>query len=325
MALGPVAAEPISLDTRRIEHFRVVGDGERFGELVFRGGLVLRAPGTRLGGLSGMLLSADGGRMLVATDLGDWLSARLVSDADGRLTGIAEAALFARLDTDGTPPANKGAADAEALALLPGPPERVLVAIEQGARLLAYDAPVGPASVPREMKLPDAVRRAARRRGLEALALAPPASPVAGRILLIHERASEGAADVWLLGAGGARRLRLRQDPHWAVTGADFLPGGDLLVLERRYLPPLDIGMRIRRIGRDALAGTGPLDGAVLIEADFSHEIDNMEGIAVHTDRAGRVFVTLISDDNRSFLQRTLVLRFALRTPRPRAKPVPMR
>jgi hypothetical protein len=36
-----------------------------------------------------------------------------------------------------------------------------------------------------------------------------------------------------------------------------------------------------------------------------------MEGLAVSSD-SGRTLVTLISDNNTSFLQRTLLLRFAL-------------
>ena len=42
-------------------------------------------------------------------------------------------------------------------------------------------------------------------------------------------------------------------------------------------------------------------------------EIDNMEGLAVHTNAAGEIIVTMISDDNfNKGLQRTLLLQFAL-------------
>jgi hypothetical protein len=53
------------------------------------------------------------------------------------------------------------------------------------------------------------------------------------------------------------------------------------------------------------------LDGDVLIEADLGFEIDNMEGLAVHQD-GGQTILTLISDDNFSFIQRTILLEFAL-------------
>ena len=44
----------------------------------------------------------------------------------------------------------------------------------------------------------------------------------------------------------------------------------------------------------------------------MTSQIDNMEGLAVHRDEAGRTILTLVSDDNYSILQRTLILQFAL-------------
>ena len=71
--------------------------------------------------------------------------------------------------------------------------------------------------------------------------------------------------------------------------------------------------MRIRQISQaDLMSGT-TIAGETLIEANGRHEIDNMEGLAVHTDAAGQTILTLISDDNfNSYLQRTVLLQFAL-------------
>jgi hypothetical protein len=66
------------------------------------------------------------------------------------------------------------------------------------------------------------------------------------------------------------------------------------------------------------LAGIKPgalVDGAVLIEADLGYEIDNMEGLSVHRNAGGETVLTLISDDNFSLIQRTLLLQFALTQP----------
>ena len=41
-------------------------------------------------------------------------------------------------------------------------------------------------------------------------------------------------------------------------------------------------------------------------------QIDNMEGLSVHRDAAGALVLTLISDDNFSLLQRTVLLQFTL-------------
>lgn len=70
--------------------------------------------------------------------------------------------------------------------------------------------------------------------------------------------------------------------------------------------------MRLRRMALAAIVPGADVDGEVLIEAGRSQQIDNMEGLAVHTNAAGETILTMISDDNFSFLQRTLLLQFAL-------------
>jgi hypothetical protein len=94
------------------------------------------------------------------------------------------------------------------------------------------------------------------------------------------------------------------------VTDGDFLPNGDLLLLERRFSIAEGIGMRIRRIDASRLGAGNLVDGPVVLEADFGDQIDNMEGLDVSEDEDGKVFVTLVSDDNHSILQRNLVLEF---------------
>jgi hypothetical protein len=82
-------------------------------------------------------------------------------------------------------------------------------------------------------------------------------------------------------------------------------------LLERWYMPWRGVGMRIRRLAGADIAPDSMLDGPVLIEADLGHEIDNMEGLAVHQE-GGRTILTIISDDNFSPWQRTLLLEFEL-------------
>jgi hypothetical protein len=52
------------------------------------------------------------------------------------------------------------------------------------------------------------------------------------------------------------------------------------------------------------------VDGPPLIFADMAYQIDNMEGLAVHRAGDGATVLTLISDDNFSPLQRTVLLQF---------------
>ena len=54
------------------------------------------------------------------------------------------------------------------------------------------------------------------------------------------------------------------------------------------------------------------MDGAVLWQADLNCEIDNLEGLSIHRETGGDTVMTLVSDDNFSLLQRSLLLQFAL-------------
>ena len=44
----------------------------------------------------------------------------------------------------------------------------------------------------------------------------------------------------------------------------------------------------------------------------LDEQIDNMEALSVSRNAAGETILTIMSDDNYNFFQRTLVLRFAL-------------
>ncbi len=44
----------------------------------------------------------------------------------------------------------------------------------------------------------------------------------------------------------------------------------------------------------------------------MGYQIDNLEGLSVHRASSGEVVLTMVSDDNFSLLQRTILLQFAL-------------
>jgi hypothetical protein len=73
--------------------------------------------------------------------------------------------------------------------------------------------------------------------------------------------------------------------------------------------------VRMRRIPLGEIKPGAVVDGPVLFEVDLGYEIDNMEGLSVHRSTGGEVVLTLISDDNFSALQRTLLLQFTLAEP----------
>jgi hypothetical protein len=90
------------------------------------------------------------------------------------------------------------------------------------------------------------------------------------------------------------------------------LPGGDLLLLERKFALLGGIGIRIRRIALAAIAPGAIVDGPSIFDADLGQEIDNFEGLDVHVTPEGDTVLTLVSDDNFSAIQRTLLVQFTL-------------
>jgi hypothetical protein len=55
------------------------------------------------------------------------------------------------------------------------------------------------------------------------------------------------------------------------------------------------------------------LDGEVLLDADMTAEIDNMEALALSRNARGQTVMTLMSDNNfNGLLQRSLLLQFTL-------------
>jgi hypothetical protein len=84
------------------------------------------------------------------------------------------------------------------------------------------------------------------------------------------------------------------------------------LLLERRYSLLRGVAIRIRRVPLESLKMGALVDGRAMIEADLAYAIDNMEGMAVHRTSSGEMIITLVSDDNFSFIQRNLLLQFAI-------------
>lgn len=301
---------PVAIGARRIAAFEPRSPGkQRFGALQFRGGLALSCGHPRFGGFSGLWRSADGRDLVAVSDRGFWLTAKVVSQG-GRPVALEGAELATMLGASGRPLARSRSFDTESLAIAGGV---AYVGVERTHEVLRFDwAREGVEARARSVPVPAAIKRLPRNRGLEAIGVVP-AGPHAGIVVAIAEcsgREDEPTLGV-ILKPGRPELFRVARHDGYDITDLAFLPSGDMLLLERWYKPWRGVGMRIRRIaGRDLKAGA-LLDGPCLIEADLGFEIDNMEGLSVHLDQ-GRTVLTLISDDNFSFLQRTLLLEFEL-------------
>lgn len=299
---------PVSVSARPITAFEPRSpEKRRFGALQFQGGLVLSSNHPRFGGFSGLVRSGDD--IVAVSDRGDWLTGKLARQG-GRPAALEEVEMGALLGASGRPLARSGLYDTESLCIVDG---IAYVGIERRHEVVRFDwAAQGMNARARPVPVPREAKRLPRNRGLEALGVVP-VGPLKGALVAVAERSGEENEPTlgFILNGPQPGLFNVARHDGYDITDLAFLPSGDMLLLERWYKPLRGVGMRIRRIaGRDLRPGA-VLDGPSLIEADLGSEIDNMEGLSVHLEQ-GRTILTLISDDNFSFLQRTLLLEFEL-------------
>lgn len=301
-----VAADPIVVTTKPVALNAYSPETTRTGQLESRGGLVLRSTDKRFGGLSGMLVSPDGAWLVAVSDRGWRVWMRLQYDASGQLVGVSDATLAPLRGITVPWLANRPAGDAESLAR--GPREGVpggdmIIAFETRPKLWRYPAGDG-APVP--FAIPAEVRRAPRNEGIEALTRLAD-----GRLLALSEGLrTDGGYVGWLsLTGGGWSRVVWQTGAGFQATGAATLPDGDVVVLERRVLPP---GARVRLVKAAAIGPGATLDGKEIGRLEGTLSFDNMEGIDARRGPSGETLVYLLSDDNHAFFQRTLLMMFRL-------------
>ena len=133
----------------------------RVGRLEYRGGLQLSSADTRFGGLSGLLVSADGRHLTAISDRGYWFEAGLVYDRSGVLAGIDEAGVRELRAPNGKSVARRPAGNAEGLAPAAAG-KGVVVSFEMQPKLLLYPAGGGP---PVRLKSPPGARAGTEERG----------------------------------------------------------------------------------------------------------------------------------------------------------------
>ena len=307
----PIAARvsviPISFDRDHPER-------KEFGKLVFRGGLNLFAKSRHFGGYSGIAIDPSGTTLLAVSDAGSWMRARL--DYDGRtLKGLDNVVLGPILGDDGTPLRAYDERDSEGLVLAAGDTRAgaAYVSFEREHRILHYPFTPERFGPPdrQAVRLPAEARAMNDNQGIEAIALIR-SGALKGTLVVFPERLGNGHLKGWTIGGPAPGAIAVRRLGGFNITDAAGLPDGGLVLLERRFRYSEGVKMRIRRIAPAELKRGGLIKGEVLIEATDRLNIDNMEAIAVHRSEAGETILTLMSDDNFSPLQRSLIMQFAL-------------
>jgi hypothetical protein len=282
----------------------------RFGKLVFRGGLVLESSDGQFGGLSALRLAADGEHFLSLSDRGYWLRGRIVY-RDKVPIAIADAEMAAMLGPDGKPIKNHGWYDTESLVVDGG---TAYVGIERVHEIVRFDIGKGGLRARgHPVPVPGGVKLLPSNKGLECLEMAPHSGPNGGALVAISERGLDSHGDIisFLIGgAGGVFSLKRKDD--FDVSDCAATPDGRFLVLERSFSWAKGVAIRVRSVPIATIKPGALVDGEELFTADMGHQVDNMEGLSVHRDGSGALVLTMISDDNFSPIQRTLLLQFTL-------------
>lgn len=265
----------------------------------FAGGVIVVSPETTpLHGLSD--LKIVDGDLISVSDAGDLVQARLRLDGHGRLTGLDQPRVRRLTLTDGRPISEKVDGDAEGLVVTAT--GDLLVSFERDHRIWNYGPLARPGDHPVAVAAPEVAFPV--NDGMEGLSAAPGGW-----------RATGESGGVWDCSPTGCRTVIAPPtvplaDTDYRITGLDRDPTGDgWFAVERSFRPPADVRARVRRMAVD-----GSL-GPVLIELKHPGTVDNFEGIAaVATSSGTRLYI--LSDDNFSATQRTLLLAFDLTVPR---------
>ncbi len=283
------------LDFRAVELNPADPAQDRIGRLLYLGGLDLTSKGGRFGGQSG--IRWRDGRLHTVMDDGRWSSFEPVEAAD-RLTGVKDVATGALSGPNGAALNGKAQGDAESLTIAPD--GGWLVSFERNHRIWRYSALDAPAR-PSEYDVGDIFGVLPANSGVEAIA-----SPE-GSLFACAQRQGRAEPNCYLIAQDERTGLSLPAPPPidqlgGVPTDADTGAGGELFVLIRGYTREEGVGAAVVRRKSD-----GTIDTLAILKPPLS--VDNMEGLAVRMV-GERTFLYLISDNNFSSDQRTLLMKF---------------
>lgn len=276
------------------------------GRLQWRGGLIIDSNDSRFGGLSALHVSEDGKRMFAISDRGNWVSASL-EYKDGDIVNIRDFVIGPLLEPKGGRVKGRDA-DAESLADLGD--GAFAVSFERRHRLWRYSGHPGrKLSKPAAIPAPAGFRNLANNGGIEAMTRL-----CDGRLLIVAEKSIARREGVmgWLQSPDGWVPFTYRTTGGLRPTGAVTLPNCDVAFVERSFSMIAGLDIRVTYLRANAIVPNTIVEPETLAHLSDPLTIDNFEGIGARLDEHGDTLIYLVSDDNFSNAQRTLLVMFAL-------------
>ncbi|MEZ5934416.1 MAG: esterase-like activity of phytase family protein [Alphaproteobacteria bacterium] len=278
---------------------------EAFGDhLTVEAAFRLTSDHPAFGGLSGLWIAPDGGRLIAVSDIGQRWEATPSHDADGRLIGVGD---WTMADLPRRPEDGEGSAwlDSESLT---GDDAGGLVVGYEGVHRLRRWPLADLDATPTSVTLPYGLGEPSNS-GIEALSSLP-----GGRFFAIGERVGAWGGEglmAWEIDGANTPDLIYIQGPGFAPTGADRLDDR-IYVVERAFSLLGGFRSRIVAFPAAAVASKARIEPDELAAFRWGQFGENFEGIAARRAPDGRVLLYLIADDNFSFLQNTLLLQLSL-------------
>jgi hypothetical protein len=262
------------------------------GEFRYAGGLELTSRQTvRLHELSDMFVTGTD-RLTAIGDEGILFDACLILDRSQRLVGVRDAHLTLLTGEDGKPLSDKAETDAEGLTQLPNGDR--LVSFERHHRIWLYPASGGP---PHPVPSPKADLPS--NEGMEGLAADPESGTDAYLV------GAERTGDVWtcrLSSTACIKRPSVDKPEEFGLVAISRLPRKQTAFLLRAFDPARGPRITLKILRETTLVAQMDMAAPMTI--------DNFEGMAAVPWADGRIRFYLISDDNSSPSQRTLLLAF---------------
>ncbi|MBL4875668.1 MAG: esterase-like activity of phytase family protein [Cohaesibacteraceae bacterium] len=308
-------AQPIHIDARPIPNFSASNpDRTLFGKFEYQAGLVLTSKSSDFGGFSGMMAGSNNNIIQAVSDQGWFLHATLERSPSGKITGVTNAALTPILDNNGHRFNRKWKRDAETITSYSAGTNQVAIGFENNVRIQIHGmSNKRPGRALKTMSLQKLGRNRNGNATLEALVSAPASNnSAAPEFLAIFERKAKHDPGIpgWIMASGIALPFWIQEHDSFAITEANLLSNGDLIILERRASIFGGVQNRIRHILRSEIYAHNMLDGEVIFTAGSDNYTDNLEGMSTRIVKPNRCETLLVSDDNYSFLQNTILLQF---------------
>ena len=250
------------------------------------------------GGFSAIDVGSDGLNFTTVSDKAYYTTGRLIRDATGLITQVVVAPLRKLHDKNGNP-FGDFASDSEGLAIAPD--GTAYLSFERVTRVARYATLSGPSAPMR--KHPD-FKTMDSNESLETLAVDAdgtlytlPELPVKHAQSFPIYRFRNGVWD---------QPFALPKRGFFLAVDADFGPDGRFYLLERQFAGLAGFASRVRRF---TLADGGIASEETLFQS-VPGQHDNLEGLSVWRDASGALRLTMISDDNLIFLQRTEIVEY---------------